>query len=370
MNATTSPFPNDWQVGVHLSLERAGRAILGQSRLALLEAIERCQSISAAARTIGVSYRHAWLLVQDMNEAAGEPLVVAATGGQKGGGARLTSLARWTIAMLRGMQAPLEETATMLFRHAPARLGTTSVHLAAAVCLEEVLGQLLSDFRLREPGISVRTVFGASDELADHVIAGAPADLFLTAGPEPLHRLEQAGMAEGGTRTVLAENALAAIGSAHAHVSVRSASDLLRSEVGRIALAEPSCPLGRYTHEYLGEMYERLRSRAIYVDNSRAVGAAVRAGRADVGLVYGSDAVQPIGCRVLFKARKGPSPMQLCGAVLHQGQQADQARTLLRFLGSEDAAGRFRDCGFQTTRTPRSRARIGMDDALTQPPRD
>ena len=349
MQTPDTLFPKDWKVGIHILLERAGKAILGKSRLELLEAIDRCRSISAAASGIGVSYRHAWLMVQGMNEAAGEPLVVSVTGGHHGGGAQLTSLARWTVAAIGGMQAPLQEAATALFRRSLEHRETASVHVAAAVCLEEVLGQLFADFRLREPGIRIRTVFGASDELADHVMGGASADLFITAGPEPLDRLEEVGIAEPATRTVLAENELAAIGADDGNLPVRSAADLLRADVTRIALAEPTCPLGRYTRDYLGSLglYERLRSRAVHVDNSRAVSATVRAGRADVGLVYGSDAVQPVGCRLLFKARKGPSPIQLCGAIVHRGQQPGQARTLLAFLASREAVARFRHCGFR-----------------------
>ena len=61
----------DWEVGLRAWVERDGHVILGKGRLELLEAIDRWHSISAAARQIGMSYRHAWLLVQGVNEAAG-----------------------------------------------------------------------------------------------------------------------------------------------------------------------------------------------------------------------------------------------------------------------------------------------------------
>jgi molybdate transport system regulatory protein len=51
-------------------VERAGQAVLGPGRLKLLESINRCHSISAAARQMGMSYRHAWVLVQAINRAA------------------------------------------------------------------------------------------------------------------------------------------------------------------------------------------------------------------------------------------------------------------------------------------------------------
>ena len=82
---TDVSWMGDWTVAVGVSLERAGQAVLVQGRLELLEEIDRRHSISAAARQAGVSYRHAWVMVQQVNEAAGEPLVEAVTGGKHGG---------------------------------------------------------------------------------------------------------------------------------------------------------------------------------------------------------------------------------------------------------------------------------------------
>ncbi len=63
---------------------------LGPGKVALLEAIVRCGSISAAAREMAMSYRRAWLLVEAMNQAFQRPVVLAAVGGKRGGGAEIT----------------------------------------------------------------------------------------------------------------------------------------------------------------------------------------------------------------------------------------------------------------------------------------
>src|SRR4051794_33457663 len=105
---------DDWTVGLRVWLERAGQAILGPGRAALLESIQRCRSISAAARDIGMSYRHAWLLVQAVNEAAGETLVEAATGGTHGGGAHLTSASQQALAVYQQLRESLDQSAAAL----------------------------------------------------------------------------------------------------------------------------------------------------------------------------------------------------------------------------------------------------------------
>lgn len=337
----------DWAVGLRVWVERAGAAVLGQERLELLEGIDRCHSISAAARQMGVSYRHAWVLVQEINQAAGEPLVRAAPGGRRGGGARLTPRGRLAVAVFRELQEQLRRTAASLL---PCLVPNPAacVHVAAAISLEEVLEQLLTDYALRQPAVRVRVVLGASDELADQLLGGAPADLFLTADPRQLDRLEASGAVQPGSRAFLAENALAAIGLADGGALVRRAADLLGPGVSRVALAAPSSPLGGYTRAYLEGLglYTALLPRAVQVENSRAVVAAVRAGQADAGLVYSSATATATGCRVLFQVRHPPAPIRYAGAVVRRGQQPEAAQQLLEFLASRAAVPRFRRCGF------------------------
>ena len=283
----------DWAVGLRVWVERAGRAILGKGRLELLEGIDRSHSISAAARQMGMSYRRAWELVQSINAAAGEPLVVAATGGTHGGGVRLTPLGLNAVAVFRDLQAHVGRAAAAFLPQRVPGGGATTLHAVAAVSLEEVLGRLAVEYALRQPRVRVRTVFGASDELADHLLAGGPGDLFLSADPGPLQQLRKAGLLLGTDPVTLAENGLAAIAPADVRLPVRKPADLVCPQLARIALAAPDCPLGRYTHAYLQDagLFAELAGRAVWLENSRAVVTAVRSGRAEAGIVYGSDAL-------------------------------------------------------------------------------
>jgi molybdate transport system regulatory protein len=88
-----------------------GSAIaMGPGKADLLEAIERCGSISGAARSLGMSYRRAWQLADTMNRSFRDDLVVAAPGGRRGGGAALTTLGRDVLARYRRMEAKAEKT--------------------------------------------------------------------------------------------------------------------------------------------------------------------------------------------------------------------------------------------------------------------
>ena len=84
---------------------------LGAGKIALLEAIEKTGSISAAGRAHQMSYRRAWLLVDELNQMFVEPVVSAHHGGVKGGGASLTDQGRRIVALYRDAEAKMRAAA-------------------------------------------------------------------------------------------------------------------------------------------------------------------------------------------------------------------------------------------------------------------
>ena len=84
---------------------------LGAGKIALLESIERTGSISAAGRAHQMSYRRAWLLVDELNQLFTTPLVAAHHGGAKGGGAALTDQGRRIVALYRGAESKMRAAA-------------------------------------------------------------------------------------------------------------------------------------------------------------------------------------------------------------------------------------------------------------------
>ena len=80
-------------------IAKKGETFLGYGRIVLLERIKEYGSITQAAKSMNMSYRHAWELVESMNRQAGTPLVETATGGKGGGGAFLTPMGEKAIAI-------------------------------------------------------------------------------------------------------------------------------------------------------------------------------------------------------------------------------------------------------------------------------
>jgi molybdate transport system regulatory protein len=72
---------------------------LGYGRIVLLERVREHGSITKAAKTMEMSYRHAWELVDSMNKQSESPLVESAAGGKGGGGAQLTEAGEKAIRL-------------------------------------------------------------------------------------------------------------------------------------------------------------------------------------------------------------------------------------------------------------------------------
>jgi molybdate transport system regulatory protein len=104
-----------------------GEIAIGPGKIALLEAIETTGSITAAARQLGMSYRRAWLLVDETNRSLVQPAVKAEAGGKNGGGAQLTptgiDLCRRYRAIERQVDAAVTRELRDLLRSRP-RPGT------------------------------------------------------------------------------------------------------------------------------------------------------------------------------------------------------------------------------------------------------
>jgi molybdate transport system regulatory protein len=92
-------------IDVHLRVHLGDQIAIGPGKAELLESIRRTGSISAAGREMGMSYKHAWLLVDSMNGCFKSALVEAVKGGKAGGGASLTSLGQEVLECYRRMQA-------------------------------------------------------------------------------------------------------------------------------------------------------------------------------------------------------------------------------------------------------------------------
>lgn len=111
-------------VHVRIRVDFDSGASIGPGKIALLEQISVHGSLSQAARVLGLSYRRAWLLLDDINHSFAEPAVVTATGGRHGGGAQLTAFGQELIARYRQLEQVTERQAARKLTRVAARTTT------------------------------------------------------------------------------------------------------------------------------------------------------------------------------------------------------------------------------------------------------
>ena len=80
-----------YKIKSRIWIESDGDVLLGEGRVNLLKAIEKTGSLSKAAKSLNISYKKAWQLIDSVNKSAKEPLTINSIGGKGGGGAELTS---------------------------------------------------------------------------------------------------------------------------------------------------------------------------------------------------------------------------------------------------------------------------------------
>lgn len=104
---------NKIRVTLRVDFER--NSAIGPGKIALLERMRDCGSLSQAARELDMSYRRAWQLLDNLNRSFREPLVITATGGSGGGGSTLTPLGETVVSTYRKFERDMNTRAAKHF---------------------------------------------------------------------------------------------------------------------------------------------------------------------------------------------------------------------------------------------------------------
>jgi molybdate transport system substrate-binding protein len=223
-----------------------------------------------------------------------------------------------------------------------------TIHLSAAISLQEAIGQILAEFALVEPNVRVRAIFGASNELADQLLAGAPGDVFISAEAAEVDRLAAAKLVAKDARVTVARNGLAIVGGTKV-APIKKPADILDARFKRVAVAEPACPLGGYSKAYLekSKLYEKLLLKILHVDNSRAVLAAVASGAAQAGVAFSSDASGRGAWQQLYPVPTKEAATTYTAAAIGRAAARADVKSLCDFLTSPAAERCYRRCGLR-----------------------
>ncbi len=214
-----------------------------------------------------------------------------------------------------------------------------ALSVAAAASLREPLQALSAEARVS---------FASSGTLARQIEAGAPLDVFLSASPRQMERLERQGLLLPGSRRDLLGNRLVLVVPARSPRRALEFPGLADPAVGRIAIGDGSVPAGDYARQTLAHygLTAAVRRRLVPLGSVRAVAQAVAAGNVEAGLVYASDAQTVKGLRpVAVAPAASHDPIRYSAAVLRGSRRPQQARAWIASLSTPRARAEFRRFG-------------------------
>ena len=230
-----------------------------------------------------------------------------------------------------------------------AKLFAADLTVHAAASLTEAMKEIATTYE-KQSGDKLQLNFGASSLLARQIEEGAPADLFLSADEAKMDNLENKGLLLPGTQRSLLSNLLVIVVSSDARAVPKSASDLVKPEYKKIALAQPdSVPAGIYAREYLQKLglWEKVKDKVVPTENVRAALAAVESGNVEAGFVYKTDSLisKKVKVAVEISATEGPK-ISYPLAVIKSSKEPERAKKLEEYLAGAEARKVFEKFGF------------------------
>ena len=221
--------------------------------------------------------------------------------------------------------------------------------VSAAASLTDVLNEISKDYQSKSKN-TIKFNFGPSPGLARQIDEGAPADIFFSADLPQMDGLDKKGRLEPGTRKNLLSNQLVLIVPADSKFAIASPKDLLKADVKRIALAEPSSvPVGVYTSKYLSDegLWDQVKPKVVPVQDVRATLASVESGNVEAGFVYKTDAAVSKKVKIVYEVplEKGPK-ITYPVAIVKESKQKDAARDFMKYVSSPAGKDSFKKFGF------------------------
>ena len=234
----------------------------------------------------------------------------------------------------------------------PAAAATAPLTVYAAASLKGALDQVNAAFAAAPRGSRVIVSYAASSTLARQIERGAPADVFVSADVAWMDYLQKRRLIRPETRRDLLTNRLALIAPAGSTTVLRLRPGMPLAAAlkgGRLALAGPDVPAGRYARSALAALgaWDAVKDRTALGENVRATLQYVARGEAPLGVVYDTDAMAEPRVRIVGLFPQDSHPRIVYpAAALAASRTSSAAAAYLGFLAGPRAMAIFRRHGF------------------------
>jgi molybdate transport system substrate-binding protein len=220
--------------------------------------------------------------------------------------------------------------------------------VAAAASLSGIAPPLTHAFH-DATGIDLRFNFAGSNTLARQIVEGARVDAFVSADAAQMDVVERSGRLVEGTRVSVVSNRLVVIVGTLPNPQSFRVDVLASPRTQRVAMGDPAAvPAGVYGRRWLEviRLWSMVEPKVVPLPSSPAVVAAVRAGRAEFGVVYASDVWNRRDVSVAYVVPLEDAPEISYPAAVITGGRLPLARQFIEFLRGATAQRIFESAGF------------------------
>lgn len=223
------------------------------------------------------------------------------------------------------------------------------VLISSAASTKDAIAELAAAFE-RKTGSHVQINPGASNVLANQILEGAPADLFLSANRFWAEQLDKPG--ETHDAVTLLTNKLVLIVPKGNPAGVKAPADLLQSEVRYVALAGENVPAGMYGEQALMDLNLKdelaKTNKIVRGQDVRSTLAYVERGEAEAGIVYSTDALVAKNVETVYQFDpKTHGEIAYILVLLRHAHDNPAAKEFYDLLASRAAEPVWRKYGFE-----------------------
>jgi len=221
--------------------------------------------------------------------------------------------------------------------------------VSAAMSLKDVLDEIKTEYEKKDPKTKITYNFGSSGSLQQQIEQGANVDLFISAANKQMDALAGKNLLLPGSRQVFTQNQIVLI-TPKTENGIKQFSDLTKSSVTKIAIAEPkSSPAGQYGEEVLEfyQLLDKVKSRLIYGKTVRQILTYVETGNVNAGLVFLTDAQTSDQVKVVATAPPNSHGNIIYPlAILNDSKNTNSAQAFTNFLTSPQSKNILKKYGF------------------------
>lgn len=229
------------------------------------------------------------------------------------------------------------------------QVAKVELNVAAAASLTDAMKEVVALYQTKHPEITLVCNYGASGTLQKQIEAGAPCDLFISAGQKQMDALQKGTLIVDTSRKNLLGNTLVLV--APENSSLQGFDQLTGPDIKSISVGEPeTVPAGQYAKESLQSLkiWDQVQAKLILAKDVKQVLTYVVGGDVDAGLVYQSDLYNVNKVKkVAVAPDDSHKPIVYPLALIRAGKHQNETQAFADFLFSPEASQIFAKYGFK-----------------------